>query len=59
MKTIMDLRKDLDASKTTSEELFNESNKKGHASICSNSIMAIFRAPTEVQGLDCRREQFQ
>ena len=30
MKTIMDLRKDLDASKVTSEELFNESNKKAH-----------------------------
>ena len=30
MKTIMDLRKDLDASKVTSEELFKESNKKAH-----------------------------
>ncbi|MBR6690080.1 MAG: Asp-tRNA(Asn)/Glu-tRNA(Gln) amidotransferase subunit GatA [Bacilli bacterium] len=30
MKTIMDLRNDLDTSKITSEELFNESNKKAH-----------------------------
>ncbi|MBE6139260.1 MAG: Asp-tRNA(Asn)/Glu-tRNA(Gln) amidotransferase subunit GatA [Firmicutes bacterium] len=30
MKTIMDLRNDLDTSKITSEELFNESNIKAH-----------------------------
>lgn len=30
MKTIVDLRKDLDESKVTSEELFNESNLKAH-----------------------------
>ena len=30
MKTIIDLRNDLDNKKVTSEELFNESNKKAH-----------------------------
>lgn len=30
MKTIMDLRKDLDESKVTSEELFKEANEKAH-----------------------------
>lgn len=30
MKSILDLRSDLDSNKVTSEELFNESNKKAH-----------------------------